>query len=232
MPKGYDNIDLNKGILLDLPFNEGSGILTRDQSKAHHQDLTLVGVPAWTNTALSHTPVLEFDGIGDYVELAGADCADLDFTTEDYSILCWVKFNWAATSQMVVARYELDVSGWELYWYNYIMTLRHSHASLAPAPTRTACFSYGWTTDVWWLLGVSRSGLYPLMYRNGQAVVMSAAAVQNPDASNEDLVIGTRFTKGSDWMNGQLWGLRVLNRALTAIEMAQVFEIERKRFGV
>ena len=44
---GYDNVLQNDKLVLDLPFYEGIGAITRDQSKIHHQDIDLVLSPTW-----------------------------------------------------------------------------------------------------------------------------------------------------------------------------------------
>lgn len=242
MVRGYDKIEVNYGVLLDLPFNEGSGIATHDIAKSHHQDITLVG-PTWDKVALSNAGVLNFDGLTDYLECPAADTLDLDFIG-DYSILCWI--NWEDTGiagEIVVGRYDIDVahSGWELYLAATpgvdSLTTRHHHAgTLVPPITgnpRSACYSVGWTRGVWCLLGVSRAGGGEAQhYRNGVPLAMVTSGLHDPEPCSEDLVVGVRWTKNATYYKGMMKGLRLWGRALSAEEMMDIFETERPLFGV
>ncbi len=240
MVKGYDKIETNFDTLLDLPFNEGSGLLTRDIAKPHHQDVLLVG-PTWDKIALSNASVLNFDGLTDYLECPAVATADLDFTFEDYSILCWV--NWEDTGivgEIVAGRYDIDVahSGWELYLaFNGgvdSLNLRHHHAgTLVGGVPRSSCYSVGWTRGVWCLLGVSRTGGgEALHYRNGVALAMVTGGLVDPETCSEDLVIGARWNKVATFYKGKMKRLRVINRALGAEKMSEIFETERHIYGV
>jgi len=236
--RGYDNIPENDDILLDLPFYEGVGTITRDQAKPHHQDVILVNGPAWTTLA-SGLVVLDFDGTNDYLELDGAACADLDFIAGDYSLGAWVNWTDTSTSVNVMGRYELNVSGWELYFYggpNYL-TLRHHHAGTLVPPIigqpRSGCYSIGWTPGTWWLMGLSRTGGGEAFhYRNGIAIPISTSGLADPETSANDLVIGSRYTKNADRYKGQMWRPRIWQRALTASGWMNLFETERGWFGV
>ena len=243
MAKGYDKLALDYGMLLDLPFNEGIGALTRDIAKPHHQDVAFVG-PTWDKVAISNSNVLSFDGGTDYLECPATATADLDFTFEDYSIGCWV--NWEDTGivgEIVVGRYDIDVahSGWELYlaWNGVVdsLNLRHHHAgTLVPPITgnpRSSCYSVGWTRGVWCLLGVSRTGgSEALHYRNGVALAMVTSGLVNPETCSEDLVIGVRWNKIATWYKGKMKRLRIWNRALSQNDWRNMFELERYLYSV
>lgn len=231
----YDNLRCNYEALLDLPFEEGTGTITADIAKPHHQFVDLVSPPTWASLS-SGLGVLSFDGATNYGELVAADSADLDFTSGAYSIVVWVYQLANAMSRMVLAKYRLDTSGWELYFYQAAqdyLTLRHHHASLSP--DRTGCYSIGWDCDTWWCLGITRAAgsAYPRHYRNGVPLVVSfdPGGLYDPDtAVAEDLVIGTRFTKNSDWYKGGLWRPRIFNRELSPSEMRLIYNMEEHWF--
>jgi len=226
----YDDIDVNEDILLDLPFREGTGAITQDVAKPHHS-VDLIGAPTWTPLA-SNLMTLNMDGATQYLECQGADSADLDFTTHSYSIWGWLNWTVDDFSQIVIGRYELDQSGWELYLTqgaggNYL-SLRHHHGG-----TRTAAYSLGWTPGVDWFFGVVRFGTGVFMIRNGVAVTVttSVGGLQNPGTCNEDLVIGARFTKDNNFLKGMLWRPRVagglgLNGIITPNRFNQVYARE------
>ena len=229
----YDSISLNSDILLDLPFREGTGAITHDVAKPHHP-VTLVSTPTWASLA-SNLGVLELDGATEYLQALNADTADLDFMAGDYSLSIWFKWTDTGSSEILMGRYEVDVSGWETYLYTgggstHYLQLRHHHAG--GATTRTGAYSSGWTPGTWYLFGLSRSGGDAVMYRNGAAVEtsVSVGGLIDPETCAQDLVIGTRYTKNADWYDGQLWRPRIWDRALTSAEWKVIYELEKRWF--
>ena len=109
----YDNLGYNRRMLLDLPFREGIGLVTQDVAKPHHV-IDMVNTPTWAALA-SGKMAINLNGTNEYLECQGAVCTDLDFTSGDFSVGGW--FNWTVNefSQIIIARYELSVSGWEVY---------------------------------------------------------------------------------------------------------------------
>ena len=236
--KGYDNIPENEDMLLDLPFYEGVGTVTRDQAKPHHQNVLLVNTPAWAAVP-GGLGIIAFDNTAhDYLELANAACVDLDFIAGDYSLGCW--FNWGdtGTSLNIMGRYELNIGGWELYLFgaagiNYL-TLRHHHAgTLVGGNPRSACYSTAWLPNKWWFIGISRTGGGEAQhYRNGIPVTMFTGGLADPETSGSDLVVGARYSKDTDFFLGGKWRPRIWDRALSALEWMNLFEKERAWFGV
>ncbi len=224
----------NQDMRMYLPFREGSGIITRDHAKAT-REIDLVNTPTWTNLA-SGLPVMALNGINQYMECSAANTVDLDFTG-DYSIIGWVNWTDTTASEIIIARYELDDTGvnpcgWELYFYNSILQLRHHHVA-GGGDYRTGAYSYNWTPGTPWLFGISRSGAYPLMYRNGVAVEMgySPGGMLDPDPCARDLVIGTRFTKDSDWFSGWIGNLGAIGVSLTAEDHMNIFQLNNHWFN-
>jgi len=250
--RSYDNISYNDSLLLDLPLSEGAGDLVRDQAKARHQDVLLINTPVWdtidgefgfgfTNgfDLGSGMGVLTLDGVNQYGELDNLDSLDLNFMADDYSLGCWIYWQDNATSDIIMARYQLNVSGWELYLYSGggavdYLTQRHHHAgTLVGGNPRSGCYSVGWTSETWHFMGTSRmGGGEALHYRNGVAVTMATGGLVDPETNNNDLVIGCRYSKDADWYKGKMWRPRIWNRALSAAEWLQIFEEERRFFGV
>ena len=231
---GYDKFSLDHGLLLDLPFREVAGFVTRDIAKPHHQDVALQGFAGWLLLA-NGLGVMAFNGLMDYLDCPAAATGDLDFTTGDYSIAVWMYHTASAQSDIIIGRYGVDLDGWELYIGPTVprtIDLRHHHSSLPE--DRDGCYSEDWPDNTWYLVGVSRSGLYPLMYRNGLPLEMTYGAfgLRDPDTCNRDLVVGTRFTKDANWYHGMMWRPRVWGRALDPYEMRQIFNMERHLFSV
>ena len=229
---GYDNYHINHQILLDLPFREATGAITRDVAKPHHQDVDLINTPTW-ESLVSGLGVIDLNGTNEYLQLLAASCADLDFTSGDYSLGCWFNVeSGGADDKTLIGRFLVNDSGWELYHYtNEILTLRHHHA--AGATTRTACYSENWAYGTWHFIGVSRTGSSGIFYRNGVAITTthSAGGLIDPEACAQNLYIGNDTT-GVNLYKGKLWRPRIWNRALGADEWAALFEREKHWFGV
>ena len=221
----YDDLGINEDMLLDLPYREATGTITQDVASPHHP-IILVNTPTWA-TLGSGLGVLEFNGTTEYAQCATADCADLNFTSGDYSIGAWIKWSAGDDSQIVIGRYQVSNDGWEVYLYSTgLLTLRHHHA--AGASARTACYSDGWTYDTWHFMGISRSGAAAMFYRNGVALTTtcSVGGLIDPETNTNDLVIGVRTTKNDNYFKGQMYRPRIWDRAVTAAEWLQIYEQE------
>ena len=221
----YDSISYNQEMLLDLPLREGIGIITQDVAKPHHV-VNLINTPTWTalDTGLM---TLNFDGTTEYMECAAATCTDLDFTSEDYSVGGW--FNWANSihdSQILIGRYEVFVSGWEIYLTesgaNRYLSLRHSHAG--GATNRTSASSLGWAYDTNWHFGISRIGTTAYMYRNGQPVTTTSEVLIDPETCVEDLVIGVRYSKDANYFCNMRGRIIVSGKALSASDWLSMYK--------
>ncbi|TFH43582.1 MAG: LamG domain-containing protein [ANME-2 cluster archaeon] len=198
--------------------------------------MVLVNTPTWGNTA-EGKEIITLDGATEYLELPNADCLDLDFTTEDYSIGMWFKWTTGNPTLILMGRYEIDVGGWEFYLADNagtdrILTLRHNHAG--GATVRSACYSINWTKDVWWFVGCSRDGAAAQHYRNGNPIATThgVGGLEGIETTTQDLTIGVRYTKNANYYCGPLGRTRIWNRVLTRAEWLQIFETERHLYGV
>jgi len=238
--KGYDNLPINHQILLDLPFREGSGIITRDVAKPHHQNVALVNTPTW-ESLVSGLGVIDLDGVDQYLQLLAASCVDLNFTSEDYSLGGWVYFRAGGDDNKTpMSRFLLDNNGWELYhWTNEILTLRHHHAgTIVDGNPRTGAYSRNWAFGKWWFMGVSRSGAVAQFWRgdaSGLAALpttITAGGLIDPETCAQNLNIG-RSPADENYHNGKLWRPRVWgDRYLSEADWTQIFNIEKHWIGV
>ena len=221
----YGDMDINASILLDLSMEEGIGAILHDVATPSRL-VTLVNAPTWTALP-SGLMTLVLNGTDEYGQCLNADCVDLEFTSGDYTILGVVDWTINEFSQIIIARYELSVGGWELYLTNAAslnyLTLRHHHAG--GASFRTAAYSLGWTPGTKWVFGVTRSGASAQFYRNGEAVTTVSDVLIDPEATTKDLVIGTRFTKGENFFKNVLYRPRIIGAALTAAQHKTTYEL-------
>lgn len=231
MPRGFDKEDLGKGLLLSLPMREGTGtVLTQDIARPHHPVL-MTHAPVWTQLS-SGIWVLDFDGASDYLTCAGASCTDLNFIAGDFSIAVWVYGDdgtgYYGSANSLMGRYVLNASGWETFLFDDHLTLRTSQAA-----DSVSCYADGYRSLRWQLIGISRSGVYPLMYCNGLGLEMhyEAGGIVDPVTSAADLVIGAA-TGHLTYFDGKLWNPRIWSRNLSAAEHMAIFNSERHLFGV
>lgn len=228
-----DKAALDHQLLLSVPYREMANQLTMDRARPHHplQGHNLTWSSGWPIVP-SQIHLGVYDGASAYTDSPAADTVDLDFTTGDYGLAAWVFYQATALSQLVIGRYWTDLDGWELYLHdpNSSLSLRHHHGSLAD--TRSGCYSLGWPVGQWHLVGVSRSGAYPRMFRNGTEVEVTydPGGLSDPDSANRDLVIGARCSKNANWYSGYQSLLRVWGRSLEPWEHRQIFEMERHWF--
>jgi len=217
----YDNLDINREILLDLPFREGRGIITQDVAKPHHP-ITLHNTPTWT-TLDSGLTVLTLNGTNQYLRCLAASCVDLDLTSEDYSLAQWINLtSGGSDDKTLMGRFLVSNNGWELYHYfNGIITLRHHHA--AGASLRTGAFSGGWGWSTWYYLGLSRHAGVAQFWRGdidsfaAVSTTVSDGGLIDPETCNQNLFIGTDTTGVNDYYGmmwrPKIWGSRYLSEA-------------------
>jgi hypothetical protein len=239
MSKGYDNLPILNGCLLDLPLIEGTGgnhiAGVHDIARAGVLDktMTLHGPPTWAQVALSNTPVMVFDG-AQYLECSNANSADLDFdgAGEDFSGVCWIyPTTLVGSFRTIIDREVSAVSGWCLgVWATGELNLM----TMTGAPGFDSSYSAvgNIVINAWALAGFTRIGASVRIFKNG-ADVTSIADVHGATipTSAALLRIGIDNAGAQGWI-GSLKRPRVWNRQLSAAEMAEIFAMERGLFGV
>lgn len=226
----YDSFNFNASCQFDVPFREGIGAVTYDVSK-NHSIVTLVNTPTWSALGTGQ-PYLAFNGVNEYAEAQAADTGNLDFTNGAYSLGGWLYWSTSAQeSKIVMGRYELDVSGWELYLTETgdYLSLRHHHAG--GSGVRSSAYSQGWVADTWHHFIVSRAaGDQAAMYRNGKAVT-TTSVLEDAETETRDLVIGVRYTKDSNFMSGGIGRLQAWSTDLGADDAIAIYELEKAGFA-
>jgi len=229
MPLGFDHRVTNMELLLSLRMEEGVGTLCFDWAKPHHV-VTLVNTPAWT-TLDNDLTVLDFDAAGpDHLICAAAGCADLDFTSGDFSGACWVRGD-ALGNRNIMTHGVHNTDGW--YWYIDINGAMQLVTSQAAAFQATVGGAGDIVVGTWRFVAFTRVGAAVVMYTNGQNVTVTAGTHIDPaTAAARNFYVGVNNAAGAAWYDGDLWNPRVWGKALTAAEHAELFEIERSLFGV
>lgn len=221
---GYDSLALHRNLLLDLQMREGTGtVTTHDYAKSHHP-MTLVSAPVWADVGLT------FAGAPDEITCPGASTADLDFTSEDFSLVVWAySTDLAGGANMYMNRATLDACGWEWYTANNNLALRTNQAGSRCGASGMGCV----VLDTWQCLGMSRSGLVAQAYANGQRVrtLISDGGILDPVACGVQ-TFRIANNPHDDGFIGTQWRPRIWGRELSDSDFERIFRNERHIFGV
>ncbi len=228
MTVGYDSLNVNQELLLDLQLRESTGTNTQDFAKPHHV-CTLVGTPTWQNLD-NGLPYLDYvSGNPDYIRSLQAATTDLDFTSGDFSMGVWINPD-ALGNRNMFTRGVASTDGWDFYlWTNGAMVFNTNQAAARQS-------TFGTAADVaigtWVFVSASRSGASARIYTNGIDTTSAPAVHINPLTANRNLYIGVNNLAGAAWYDGDMWRPRIWERQLAQAEMLQIFQMERHLFGI
>jgi len=233
----YDALDINRDIVLDLPFREGAGVITHSLAKTHPL-VTIVPNAAPWSTLDSHLPFLTLDGATEYLWASAADTVNLNFTGQDYSVCGWFRIDSGGDDdKTLMSRFLVSNTGWELYHYTTLtLQMRHHHASNAPGDVRSSAFSHGWAYGNWYFMLFTRIGPIGQFYRgdvDGNFAALNTicnGGLIDPDTCAVNLNIG-RSPANVNHYKGGLWRPRAWNgRALTEADGRWMYERELRWF--
>ncbi len=226
--RSLDKDPLNQGLLLSIPMFEGSGAATvKDIARPHHP-VTQVHAPAWTQLA-NGLWVMDFDSTHpDYLTIPAASSTDCDFTTGDFTIVAWINTTVTGAYRTVMSKGSGSIGnvGWN--WWCHSSVQYHG---LNTYPGSVACYAVGGLTG-WWLAGHSRIGTAGFPYDNGAYSprnILAASPITSAAAFNLTIGIRSDLTLPFD---GQMWNVRIWNRALSPSEHMSIFKRERHLFNV
>lgn len=228
MSKGYDS-DLNVDLLLDIPMREGAGLVTHDWAKPRHEPVTLTGAPAWTQGGVSgKLNFLDFDNTNpDFIEIAAADSADLDFTTESFSLCTWVNLD-AIDDYILIMRGLLTTDGWMLSIGNDgTISLCTSQAA---ADQVTVSSQNLFTVGTWAFVAATRDGNSVRIYKDGRDETAIPVSHTNPLTANRKLLVGVFNNEATFPLNGKLYRPRIWERTLSKDEQKFIYNSERGLF--
>jgi glucose/arabinose dehydrogenase len=205
------------GLVGHWAFDEGSGTSAADGSGRGHAGLLTYG-PAWRPAAQCKVGgCLSLDGVNDYVRVL--DAAPLRLTGS-VTVAAWIRpASVGAKQSLVSKRYEYELGPLQ---------------DAAPHPLNWSHKAAGGALMAGNVAGTVAAGAWQhvVLVRDAAAKRVSgyvdgAAAVtgsyeQVPDTSTYNLNIG-RNPGGNQWFGGLVDEVRVYDRALTAAEVAAVF---------
>jgi hypothetical protein len=211
------------------------GKLTHDLAKPHHT-FTFSGSPAfWDSIPGIGTPIITFDGVADFLECPAVDSADVNFATEDFTLLAWVNNPLLGGAQLILNQGVVNVDGWEFFLFGSTLSFRLNQAG---GHTDISAIN-ALAASTWQLVAVTRSGATGQFYVNGLPIPTLGSGTLADAVScagGNKLLVGTQNNEVSNFFDGSIGGggcgPRIWGRALTAAEIAEVFACERHWFGV
>ena len=232
----------NTGVVLGVARQRGGSqpsVVTLHDHSRYGNDGAMTNV-TWTQLP-SGQRVMSLNGASSLVDRANAATLSMGLRlNQGYTIEGWINWEIAAEiSQIVIGRYELDVSGWELYLSKVgavvSLTQRHHHAgTVVDTHPRSATFSNGWTENTPWHMAVVFQGNSTdcIHYRNAVpiAVTSSTGGIRAFEETAQDLVIGARYTKDANWYQGEMSKLRMLDYILSPAQIRSHYSATRRLF--
>jgi len=211
----YDKLPWNEGLILDLQMREGTGLATHDHSREHHV-LTLTGAPSWG------AGYLDFDS--SHPDFLVTPTSVLDFTNEDFTLMVWVYYSGIGFRYLLCCGLT-DTDGWE--WAINTDGALWLRTNQVGDHQDTISVNGVVPLNTWTLVAASRSGAVVTPYINGRPSIGMAETHVDPDPSARALHVGINDAEAAGFYDGYMRRVRVWNRALTAAEHLQIFNLER-----
>ncbi len=229
---------INTGLLARWSFDEGSGLTVNDTSGNNRTGTSTLG--AFWSARGQLGAAGEFDGTNDYISIA--DDAAFAFGTSLFTISMWVNFDSVNTAGTGPAFITQNTGGGTTPKWIFLYPGATSGAPVGDR-TRTAfhvnntgqgsgCWasSAAWTPTVgrWYHIAVVRlsSTLYQF-YRDGVPDGSDTCSLSVPDVAS---TIRIAQSEDNFYLDGRIDETRVYNRALSADEIANLYE-SKTRFA-
>jgi hypothetical protein len=164
-----------------------------------------------------------FDGVNDYVDTG------LQFDKQDFVYSAWVKFSsTGGTFRDIIDSFESTSAEWAR-----LCLVNGSFAFLTDNNSvRVDAVGSSASTGVWYYMAGVRNGASMILYVNGS---VNATATQSQTGIISGLSserIGSQAISTSELFHGNISGVQIYNRALTADEVLQNFNATKGRFGL
>jgi len=200
-------------IYLDMAFALGEGAKLGD--KSHYRSHGTISGASWADGA--HGRCLDFvSTVPDFVEIPAASSTQLNFTSEDFSIIIRARIDLPSEVRRFIIRGAVNVDGYICdCWKGELRFI----TAQADAYQLSSIAAYSLVSGTRYTLGVSRSAASVKLYVDGVDATDTAAVHENPATSARHMMIGIDNDGSSYPFDGQLEFLRVFGGiALSASE--------------
>lgn len=190
-------------VVLDMAFGVGAGSTLFDKSRYRsHGDISGA---SWATGA--HGYALDFNSATpDYVEIS-ADYDQLDFTSEDFSLIMRIKPDVDNLETDLFIRGLYQVDGWRFLFNSSGRLLLQTFQSGVNQPTLENVKSI--SAGVWSTIGFSRHGASVQLYNGGVAVSQTPGTHIDPATSARSAKIGIYANKSNFPIDGKMEFLRI-----------------------
>jgi hypothetical protein len=204
-----------------------SGSTTWTDISRNNNSGSLINGPAFNS---ANGGVISFDGTNDYVSVTNS--ANYNPSTA-LTVELW--YNSTTTPSGLFYTYCLLSSQQSVAPFNGI-DIRGSSATtlnfaIAISSAETFVSLGTITANQWTCVAVTYNGSALNGYRNG-VLVQSTSKSGTIDSTNKDLWIGNNPSFSPRYYSGQMSALKIYNRALSATEVLQNYNVEKKKFGL
>ncbi len=199
-----------RGLVLSLHFDEGSGTVAHDSS-GYQNHGTLVNGPTWTTGKFGKA--LRFDGVNDWVSVPDSPSLDI---TKTITIEAWV--NWQAggvTWHGIVSKGHSQPYGLTLNSPNKYVHFEWKGEYYYYCNTPAGSVS----TNVWHHIVATYDRSKMRVYVDGVKLAEKSLSDFSCGTNNEALRIG--LGNNGEWFRGMIDEVRIYNRALSEEEIRQ-----------
>lgn len=233
---GAGNANMSGNVLL-MHFNESSGATTFADTSGNNNNGSCIGTACPTEVSGKLNGAVSLDGNLQYINAGRA--SSLNFGSGSFSFAFWMKPNTGNNSQILIGKGENGNSGFRInteYRYgvqNQIAMSVNSMSANGNFSVRGTASSYkvgqwNYVVGVWdkasslirlYLDSVDTNAVY-------LGGIGTEAQITNTDYPNRDLLIGAYDlgAPGTLHFNGQLDEVSIFNRALTPVEISDMFK--------
>jgi len=216
----------NLGLVAYYSFEDGSGSTATDFSgNGNTGTLTNMEAADWVDGKIGKA--LSFGGVDEYVDISGSNLSTL---SSSFTLATWAKFNNVNGAFLIEKASPNNGANFYIWWSANDIGLGNSWIFGFRNSQNTAWKDHAYvntpTAGIWYhvVFVFDDSGNTANLYLDG-ALVKSEAETDSPYYGSENLKIATNSNADSSYsLNGQIDEVRIYNRALSATEVASLYE--------
>jgi len=218
-----------KGLVLEPEVSRDvePGIVTLYDMSRFHNDGAMTNV-TWVQLP-SGLWVMSFNGVTSLVNCGTGNSLNL---TGDMSFLFWLYLPTVADGKMVICRGLANADGYYMQIANAGANINRIFLTLNQVAAQTQQLSVDntLTAATWMHIGITRSGINCLIYRDGMDSTGAPVAMASPVTSARNFYIG-QYNTGALRVAGSLSLFNVYNYALTPGQILKRYEATRRFFS-
>ncbi len=178
-----------KGLVSGWNMAKGAGGKVMDVKNVNHG--TIVNPVLQERTPWGE-PCMNFNGTTGYLNCSNN--SSLNFTTESFGGMCWIKLVNTSGGKYILTRGAYSASGWMLYQNSAVLEFYHNQA----AAFQKIVSSVALTANNWYQAGFySVAGNNMYIFQNGADVSTGTQARTNPVTNTNNMIIGGNSLGGS-----------------------------------